>query len=76
MANIIFEGIAEYGFMHCSYQISEALIRATRLALPSIGDYFESRLKKVKHFFKSTTQRDINPENRMESPSMGEYGCY
>lgn len=29
MANIIFEKIADYGFMHSSYQITEALIVAT-----------------------------------------------
>ena len=49
MAEIIFMGIREYGFMHSSFQITEALIKATILPLPGVGKYLESRMKDVKH---------------------------
>ena len=49
MAEIIFMGIREYGFMHSSFQITAALIKATILPLPGVGKYLESRLKDVKH---------------------------
>lgn len=44
MADLIFSYIKDYGFMHSSQLIHEAIIKATKRALPSIGDYFESRL--------------------------------
>ena len=57
MAEIIFEYIKDYGFMHCSHLINEAVIQATRLSLANIGAYLESRLKEVKHCFKTNTQK-------------------
>ena len=55
MANIIFEKISEYSFMHSSSQVTEALIKAVEICLPSIGGYMESRLKSVDHCFHSKT---------------------
>ena len=47
MAEVIFKNLKDYGFMHSSHLINEAIIQATKLALPSIGDYLDSRLKQV-----------------------------
>ena len=47
MANVILGGIQDYGFMHSSDFISEALIKSISLDLLSVGDYMESRLLKV-----------------------------
>ena len=59
MANCIFKNLTSYGFMHSSYQITEAIITATRRSLPSIGEYLDSRLKEVDHCFETKTQRGI-----------------
>lgn len=56
MAEVIFKNIKEYGFMHSSQLINESIIQATKLQLPSLGDYLESRLKQVSHCFQSNTQ--------------------
>ena len=47
MADVIFMYIKNYGFMHSSQLIHEAIIKATELALPNIGGYLESRLIKI-----------------------------
>lgn len=42
MADAIFEGIKDYGFMHSSFFITEALTKATKMSLPSIFEYLEN----------------------------------
>lgn len=44
MAEVIFDGIKGYGFMHSSYFITSAVIKATSLGLDCIKEYFEGRL--------------------------------
>lgn len=56
MADIIFKNIKEYGYMHSSSNIHEAVIEAVRQSLPSIGEYLESRMIKPTHCFQSSTQ--------------------
>ena len=56
MAEVILEGIKNYGFMHSSFFIVEAVIRATELGLPAIKDYLERRLKSIDHSFGSKTE--------------------
>lgn len=51
MADIIFKNIKEYGYMHSSSNIHEAIIEAVRQSLPSIGEYLESRMIKPTHCF-------------------------
>ena len=53
MAEVIINGIKDYGFMHSSHFIVEAVTRATKLGLPSIIDYFGHRLRTVEHSFTS-----------------------
>ena len=36
MADAIFDGIKDYGFMHSSFFITEAVTKATKMSLPSI----------------------------------------
>ena len=55
MAEVIFSYLCEYGFMHSSSLINEAIIHAIEMSLPSIGDYLDSRLKTVSHAFSSQT---------------------
>ena len=55
MAEVIFKYIKEYGFMHSSQLINEGVIQAVKTNLPSLGDYLDSRLKKIDHGFSSNT---------------------
>ena len=74
MAEVIFMGIKEYGFMHSSYQVTEALILATRLALPGVAEYLESRLIDVEHQFPVNTQRSIKWGRLRNCKALGDYG--
>ena len=51
MAEYIFTKLKDYSFMHSSQFITNAVIEATSLGLPSMLQYFDSRLKKVSHTF-------------------------
>lgn len=44
MAEVIFKYVKNYGFLHSSPFINDAIIKAIEMSLPSIGDYMESRL--------------------------------
>ena len=74
MANIIFDKISVYSFMHSSAQVTEALIRATQISLPSIGNYMESRLQHVDDWMFSKTQNQIRSKVTKHCPGMGTYG--
>ena len=74
MAEIIFMGIREYGFMHSSFQITEALIKATILPLPGVGKYLESRLKDVKHQFVINAPKALKSSRMRFGSQLGEYG--
>ena len=51
MAEVLFEGIKSYNFMHCSHFISEAVIKATSLGLDSVKAYLDSQLCTIDHSF-------------------------
>jgi len=74
MADVIFEHITDYGFMHSSFQITEAVIQGIKLALPSIGDYLNSRLISVNQSFASGAHRAIKKNRIRKTPVSGEYG--
>jgi len=75
MADLILENLAEYGVLHSSQQILDAVIQATRIGLPSIKLYLESRLKKTLHPMLQPNQRRIRQEISRSSPAMGgDYG--
>lgn len=74
MAEVIFAGIKEYSFMHSSYFITEAVIKAASMGLKSVMDYFDLRLKSVEHAFTSKTEHGINKKSTQNSPTMGDYG--
>ena len=59
MAEAIFDKIKNYSFMHSSHQIKDAVTMATKVSLPTIKKYLESRLIKPEHSFLSATQRAI-----------------
>ena len=63
MAEVIFDGIKEYSFMHSSYFITEAVIKAASMGLKSFMDYFDLRLKSVEHAFTSKTEHGINKKS-------------
>ena len=75
MVEVIFDGIKDYGFLHSSHFITDAVIEATRLGLPSMREYFDARLKNIEHFFQSKTQPGIKKDLIKKTPGMGEYGC-
>lgn len=74
MAEVIIDSIKDYGIMHSSNIINESLIKATRMGLEPMSDYFDSRLKKVSHTFESSTQKPMKDARLMESPTFGDYG--
>ena len=49
LADAILENIMNFGLMHSSHQIIDALIVGTRLGLPSVKSYLESRIMKTEH---------------------------
>ena len=73
MADAIFDGIKDYGFMHSSSFIIEAVTKATKMSLPSIFQYLENRSKSVQHCFFSKTEHGLNGKYVKSSPSMGDY---
>ena len=73
MAEVLFEGIKSYNFMHCSHFISEAVIKATKLGLESVRAYLDSQLCTIDHSFISQTEKAIYDKQTKEIPSM-EYG--
>ena len=74
MAEVIFENIKNYGIMHSSMLINEALIEAVKRSLPGIGEYFDSRLQKVDHCFTSNTQRAIKKSSTVKLADTDEIG--
>ena len=74
MAEVIFEGIKHYDFMHSSHFVSEAIIKATSLGLESVKAYLDSQLCTINHAFISQTEKAIYSKQTKECPSMGEYG--
>lgn len=62
--------------MHSSYQVTEALILGTKLALQGVAEYLESRLQDVKHEFPINTQNSIKPRKIRQGQSMGKYGLF
>ena len=71
MAEVIFEGITPYGFMHSSYFTYDALTSAISLGLESIKGYLESRLQDVEHCFEVKTLHGIHGRKAEQVPSMG-----
>ena len=59
MAEVLFKGIKDYGFMHSSHFISEAVIKATSLGLNSIKKYLDFQLCTIDHAFISQTEHEI-----------------
>ena len=72
MVEVIFRGIKDYGFLHSSHFITDAVIEATRQGLPSMREFLDARLKDIKHCFDSKTQKAIKEIKK--TPEMGEYG--
>ena len=76
MADEIFKHITAYGIMHSSQLIGDAVIKALEMALPSIGDYLESRLLPAE--IDSLTQNPIKDGfwfGRLDyADSIGDYG--
>ena len=56
MAQVIFEGMSEYSFMHGGDAIVEAVINAVKINLPGIGNYLDGRLKKGPYFRENALQ--------------------
>ena len=74
MAEVIFAGLKDYGFMHSSFFIVEAVTKATQKGLPAILDYLDHRMKTIDHGFDSKTEHAILHDQVQNSPSMGDYG--
>ena len=74
MAEVIFEGITPYGFMHSSYFTVYAVNFALGLGLESIKNYLESRLQGINHSFMTKTLNGIRRKQAEKAVSMGKYG--
>ena len=44
MAEAIFKGISGYGFMHSSFFVKDAVIKAARIGLDGLGEYLDGRM--------------------------------
>ena len=75
LASLIFENIKDYGLLHSSQQIIDAVIEGTRLGLPSVKVFLESRFKRASHSMLPFSQPQINEGQRRTCPAIeGEYG--
>ena len=73
MADVIFNSIKYYGFMHSSFFIIDPIIEATEREISSIRHYFEGSFYTAKHIFDSKTQRSIKDKEMRKTPSYGPY---
>ena len=64
LANLVFENITDYGFMHSSNFISPAILNAVEIGADFVNTYLEQSLKEVDHFFKQKTQYEVREENK------------
>ena len=55
MIEEIFRGIKDYGFLHSSHFIMDAIIMAVGEGMPSVRDYLKERLKDSEHSFEGYT---------------------
>ena len=55
MIEEIFRGIKDYGFLHSSHFIMDAIIIAVGEGMPSVRDYLKERLKDSEHSFEGYT---------------------
>ena len=62
MAEEIFKGIKDYGFMHSSRFTTDAVTEATKLGLACMRNYLDLRMKTVDHCFDLKTQRSIKKD--------------
>lgn len=75
LAGIIFENIQDYGLLHSSPQILDAVIEGTRLGLPSVKNFIESRMITCEHPLLPFSQRRLSSKFRRTAPSIkGDYG--
>ena len=59
--------------MHSSPFVHSSLLDAIKIGEEFANEYLESSLKKVDHFFKQTTQFELN-SNARSSEALGKYG--
>ena len=64
-----------FGMMHSSHQIIDAIIAGTRLGLPSVKSYLESRILKAEHPLLLLSYPKINESQIRSCPAIeGDYG--
>ena len=49
LSDVFLSNIANYSFMHCSQSIVDAIIQGSRIGLPAIKTYLESRIDTTDH---------------------------
>ena len=49
LADVFLRSIMDYSLLHCSLTITDALIEGTRLGLPAVKSYLDSRVKTAEH---------------------------
>lgn len=69
MADVLFRGIQGYGLLHSSQFITDAVIEAVRIGLPSVREFFEARFRETKHCFQTKSQQAIRKKYFEESKS-------
>jgi len=75
LADVLLENIKEYGLLHCSQSITDALIVGTRLGLPAVKSYLESRVRITEHKLLVLSQTTMQDGRLRKSDAIeGEYG--
>ena len=69
MADVLFRGIQDYGLLHSSQFITDAVIEAVRIGLPSVREFFEARFRETKHCFQTKSQQAIREKYFEKSKS-------
>ena len=70
LAGIIFDGIKDFGLLHSSQNVMEAVIEATKLGLPAVKGYLESRVIRTEHSLMPFSHPRLLKEVRRECPAI------
>jgi len=75
LAGIIFDSIKDYGLLHSSQLVVDAVIKATKIGLPAVKSYLESRIIRAQHSLLPFSHPRLKNKVRRECPAIhGEYG--
>ena len=75
LADVFLRSIMDYSLLHCSLTITDALIEGTRLGLPAVKSYLDSRVMTAEHSLLAPSHPKLNKNYLRKCDAIeGEYG--